>query len=94
MPFTRMQSRPVWGTLAVARPIRLSTSGTGLTPAMAAEQVLPPGKLEIVSFVDTNFGSPVFVQSRNLPGTSADPRTRLAGVPAPAGEAGKLECNS
>jgi len=36
---------------------------------MAAEQFLPPGKLEtepeIVSFVDTTFGSPLFLQSRN-----------------------------
>ena len=64
MLFSRMQRRPDWGTLALARPIRLSTSRTGLSPVMAAEQFLPPGKLETVSFVDT-FGSPPFMQSRN-----------------------------
>jgi len=60
-----MRSRPVWGTLAVARSIRLSTSLTGLSPVMAAEQCLPPGKLETVPFVDTTFGSPLFMQCRN-----------------------------
>ena len=54
---SRIQSRPVWGTLAVARPIRLSASRTGLSPVMTAEQFLPLGKLETVSFVDTTFGS-------------------------------------
>ena len=57
MLFSCMQNRPVWGTLAVARRIRLSTSRTGLSPVMAAEQFLPPGKLGTVSFVDTTFGS-------------------------------------
>ena len=47
-----VQSRRVWGTLAVARPGRLSSSRAGLSPVMAAEQFLPPGKLEIVSFVN------------------------------------------
>ena len=56
MLFSCMQSRPAWGTLAVARPIRLSTSRTRLSPVMAAEQFQPPGKLETVSFVDTTFG--------------------------------------
>ena len=57
MLFSRMQGRPVWGTLVVARPIRLSTSRTGLSPVMTADQFLPPGKLETVPFVDTTFGS-------------------------------------
>ena len=48
MLFSCTQSRPVWGTLAVTRPIRLSTSRTRLSPVMAAEQFLPPGKLETV----------------------------------------------
>ena len=52
-----MQSCPVWGTLAVARPIRLSISRTGPPQVMAAEQFLPPGKLETMSVVDTTFGS-------------------------------------
>ena len=56
MLFSCKQSRPVWGTPAVARPIRLSTSRTGLSPVIAAEQFLPPGKLETVSLVDTTFG--------------------------------------
>jgi len=89
MLFSCMQSRPVWGTLAMARPIRSFTSGRELPPVIAAEQLLPPGKLEIVSFVDSTFGSPLVMRSRNVPGTSADSRTRLAGVPASAGEAGK-----
>jgi len=37
-------SLPVWGTLAVARPPRLSTSRTELSPVMAAEQFLSLGK--------------------------------------------------
>ena len=49
------------------------TSGTELSPVMAAEQLLPPSKLEIGSFVDTTFRSPLLMQSRNVPGTSADP---------------------
>ena len=56
MLFSCMQSRPFWGTLAVARPNRPSTSRTSLSPVMAAEQFLPPGKLETVSFVGTTFG--------------------------------------
>ena len=60
-----MQSHPVWGTLAVARPGRLSASHTGHSPVMAAEEFLPPGKLEAVPLVDTTFGSPLFMQSRN-----------------------------
>ena len=57
MRFPSMQSRPVWGTLAVARPIRRSIPRTGLSPVMAAEQFLPPGKFETVSVVGTTFGS-------------------------------------
>ena len=56
---------PVWGTLAAGRPIRLSTACTGLLPVMAAEAFLPLGKLEAVSVVDTTFGSPRLMQSRN-----------------------------
>ena len=41
----------------MARPIRLPTSHTGLSLVMAAEQFLPLGKLETVSFADTTFGS-------------------------------------
>ena len=37
-------SFPAWGTLAVARPPRLPASRTELSPVMAAEQFLPPGK--------------------------------------------------
>ena len=48
MLFSCMQSRPVRGTLAVTRPIRLSTSRARLSSVMAAEQFLPPGKLETV----------------------------------------------
>ena len=48
MLFSCTQSRPVWGTLAVTRPIRLSTSRARLSPVMAAEQFLPPGQLETV----------------------------------------------
>ena len=36
-------------TLAVSQQARLPTSCTGLAPVMAAEQFLPPGKLETVS---------------------------------------------
>ena len=61
MLFLCMQSHPVWSTLAVARPVRLSTSHTGHSPVMAAEEFLPAGKLETVSFVDTTFGSPLFM---------------------------------
>jgi len=39
---------PVWGTLAVSHPVRLSTSCAGVSPVMAAEEFLPPGKLRIV----------------------------------------------
>ena len=55
---------PVWGTQAVGRPIRLSTPRTGPSPVMAAEQFLPPGKLEAVSVMDATFGSLRLVQSR------------------------------
>ena len=69
MLFLRRQSRSVSGTLAVTRPIWLSTSRTRLSPVMAAEQFLPPGKLETVletvSFVDTTFGSAILTQSRS-----------------------------
>mgnify|MGYP006178095955 CR=1 FL=1 len=65
MLFSCMQSRPVWGTLAVIRPIRLSTSRARLSPVMAAEQFLPPGKLEAVSVMDAIFGSLCLMQSRS-----------------------------
>jgi len=67
MLFSCIQSRPVWGTLVVTPPIRLSTSHTGLSPVIAAEQFLPPGKLETVSFVKTAFGSPAYVKTRAGP---------------------------
>ena len=40
----------------MGRLIRLSTSCTGLSPVMAAEPFLPPGKLGAVSVVNTTFG--------------------------------------
>ena len=43
------------GTLAVARPPRRSTSRTELSPVMAAEQFLPPGKFETVPVMDITF---------------------------------------
>ena len=73
MLFSCMQSRPVWGTPAVARPTRLSTSRTRLSPVMAAEQFLPPGKLEAVSFVD--IGSPAYANTRTGPFSRQSTRT-------------------
>ena len=35
------------------------------SPVMAAEQFLPPGKLEVVSVMDATFVSPRLMQSRN-----------------------------
>ena len=56
---------PVWGTLAVGRPIRLSTPRTEPSPVMAAEQFLPPGRLKPESVMGATFGSPRLMQSRN-----------------------------
>ena len=56
---------PVWGTLAVGRPVRLSTPCTEPSPVMAAEKFLLPVKLEAVSVMDATFGSPRLMQSRN-----------------------------
>jgi len=52
-------------TLAVGRPIRLSTPRTEPSPVMAAEQFLPPGKLEAVSVMDVTLGSLHLLQSRS-----------------------------
>ena len=69
-----------WKWLAVARPGRRSTSRTGLSPVMAAEQFLPPGKLETVPFVDTTFGSTRLRPTRSKHGKSA-PFRRRGGSP-------------
>ena len=84
MLFLRRQSRYVSGALAETRRIRLSTSRMRLSPVMAAEQFLPPGKLEAVletvSFVDTTFDSPAHAK------TSAGPfRARVQGRSSPMG---------
>ena len=82
---------PVWGTAAVGAPIRISTSCAGVGPMLAAEQFLPPRKLEVVSLADTAFAAPSLGRSAlRLTKKNVKAQHICANIAAPA--KGKVHC--